>query len=83
MVETETNTIHPVAFIYQPVATPHQSFLPIGSEVPIAKKSSFPSGEAEGKKPYAFTIHPTVQFRELRAYAIRPYSLGGEAAAIQ
>ena len=30
------------------IATPHQSFLPIGSEVPIAKKSSFPSGEAKG-----------------------------------
>ena len=65
------------------IATPHQSRQNIGSEVPIAKKSSFPSGEAEGKKPYAFTIHPTVQFRELRADAIRPYSLGGEAAAIQ
>ena len=57
-------------------------FLSIGSEVPIAKKSSFPSGEAEGKKPYAFTIHPTAQFRGLRADSIRPYSLGGEAAAI-
>ena len=64
-------------------AIPHQSFLSIGSEVPIAKKSSFPSGEAEGKKPYAFTIHPTAQFRELRADSIRPYSSGGEAAAIQ
>ena len=30
------------------IAAPHQSFLPIGSEVPIAKKSSFPSGEAKG-----------------------------------
>ena len=59
------------------IAAPHQSFLSIGSEVPIAKKSSFPSGEAEGKKPYAFTIHPTVQFRELRADSIRPYSCGG------
>ena len=28
-------------------AVPHQSFLAIGSEVPIAKKSSFPPGEAE------------------------------------
>ena len=30
------------------IAAPHQSFLPIGSEVPIAKKSSFPPGEAKG-----------------------------------
>ena len=28
-------------------AIPHQSFLSIGSEVPIAKKSSFPPGEAK------------------------------------
>ena len=81
--KTRTYSIHPVAFIDQPFAAPHQSFLAIGSEVPIAKKSSFPSGEAEGKKPYAFTIHPTAQFRGLRADAIRPYSLGGEATAIQ
>ena len=81
--KTRTYSIHPVAFIDQPFAAPHQSFLAIGSEVPIAKKSSFPPGEAEGKKPYAFTIHPTAQFRGLRADSIRPYSLGGEAAAIQ
>ena len=29
-------------------AIPHQSFLSIGSEVPIDKKSSFPPGEAKG-----------------------------------
>ena len=29
-------------------AIPHQSFLTIGFEVPIAKKSSFPPGEAKG-----------------------------------
>ena len=29
-------------------AIPHQSFLSIGSEVPIVKKSSFPPGEAKG-----------------------------------
>ena len=83
MVKFGTYATHPAAFVNQPFAAPHQSFLAIGSEVPIAKKSSFPSGEAEGKKPYAFTIHPTAQFRELRADSIRPYSLGGEAAAIQ
>ena len=45
--ETEINTIHPAAFMNQPVATPHQAFLPIGSEVPLVKKSSFPPGEAK------------------------------------
>ena len=49
MVKTETNTIHPAAFMNQPVATPHQAFLPIGSEVPLVKKSSFPPGEAKGR----------------------------------
>ena len=50
MVKTETNTIHPAAFMNQPVATPHQAFLPIGSEVPLVKKSSFPPGEAKNSK---------------------------------
>ena len=49
MVKTWTNAIHIVAFVNQPVAAPHQSFLPIGSEVPIDKKSSFPPGEAKGR----------------------------------
>ena len=31
----------------QPVAAPHQDFLPIGSEVPLGKKASFPPGEAK------------------------------------
>ena len=31
----------------KPVAAPHQAFLPIGSEVPLVKKSSFPPGEAK------------------------------------
>ena len=35
-------------------ATPHQSFLSIGSEVPIAKKSSFPPGEAKGEETLRF-----------------------------
>ena len=35
--------------------------------ISLATLSSFPPGEAKGKKPYAFTIHPTVQFRGLRA----------------
>ena len=41
MEKTRTYSIHPAAFIYQAAAAPHQSFLSIGSEVPIAKKSSF------------------------------------------
>ena len=52
MVKIETNTTHPATFIYQPVAAPHQSFLPIGSEVPIAKKSSFPPGEAKNSETF-------------------------------
>ena len=49
MVETETYTIHLTAFIYQPVATPHQSRQNIGSEVPIFHRDSFPPGEAKGQ----------------------------------
>ena len=45
--KTETNAIYPAAFMNKPVASPHQSFLPIGSEVPLVKKSSFPPGEAK------------------------------------
>ena len=41
-------TIQPGYLKLLGVATPHQSFLPIGSEAPIAKKSSFPPGEAKG-----------------------------------
>ena len=64
-------------------AIPHQSFLSIGSEVPIDKKSSFPSGEAKGQKTYAFTTQRTAQFRELRADAIRPDSGVYKTAALQ
>ena len=48
--KTRTYAFHLVAFIYQPVAAPHQAFLPIGSEVPLVKKSSFPPGEAKNSK---------------------------------
>ena len=47
--KTETNTSHPAAFIYQPVAAPHQSRQNIGSEVPIFHRDSFPPGEAKGQ----------------------------------
>ena len=47
MEKAGTNAIHIVAFVNQPLAAPHQAFLPIGSEVPLAKKSSFPPGEAK------------------------------------
>ena len=45
--KTRTYAFYLVAFIYQPVAAPHQAFLPIGSEVPLVKKSIFPPGEAK------------------------------------
>ena len=64
--KTKTNAIHPVAFINQPLAAPHQSFLPIGSEVPLVKKSSFPPGEAKGEVAGAGTIQFTYLFREQR-----------------
>ena len=41
MVKTGTSATHPVAFLDQPFAAPHQS---AGSEVP---SDSFPPGEAE------------------------------------
>ena len=50
MEETEANAIHLGAFVDQPIAAPHQSFLPIGSEVPLVKKSSSPPGEAKNSK---------------------------------
>ena len=50
MEKTRTYATHPAAFIDQPVATPHQSFLSTGSEVPFDKKSSFPPGEAKNSK---------------------------------
>ena len=58
MVKTWTNAIHIVAFVNQPLATPHQAFLPIGSEVPLAKKSSFPPGEAKRRlrEPIPFNV---------------------------
>ena len=74
MVKPETNAIHPVAFINQPVAAPHQAFLPIGSEVPLVKKSSFPPGEAKGEVAGAGTIQFTYLFREQRG-AKSPYHL--------
>ena len=48
----------------KPVAAPHQAFLPIGSEVPLVKKSSFPPGEAKGEVAGACTIQCTHLFRE-------------------
>ena len=57
MAKTKTTTIHPAAFIDQPVATPHQSRQTIGSEVPIVHRDSFPPGEAKGCKPLACTLY--------------------------
>ena len=50
MEKTRTYATHPAAFVNQPVAAPHQAFLPIGSEVPLVKKSSFPPGEAKNSE---------------------------------
>ena len=41
-------------------AIPHQSFLTIGSEVPIVKKSSFPPGEAKGVVRIRPRFHKTI-----------------------
>ena len=72
--KTETNAIYPAAFMNKPVAAPHQAFLPIGSEVPLVKKSSFPPGEAKGEVAGAGTIQFTYLFREQRG-AKSPYHL--------
>ena len=71
--ETEINTIHPAAFMNQPVAAPHQAFLPIGSEVPLVKKSSFPRGKPRTQKFLAISIQPTALLRELREATSLPY----------
>ena len=57
MVQSGTYTSHPAAFLDQPFAAPHQSFLSTGSEVPLDKKSSFPPGEAKRCKPLACTLY--------------------------
>ena len=61
-VETKANAIHLTAYIYQPVATPHQAFLSTGSEVPFDKKSSFPPGEAKGAVAGAGSIQRSALF---------------------
>ena len=82
------NIRHSSSCIHSPtVRCPSSVFFGNGFRSADCQKIQLPlggsRGEAEGKKPYAFTIHPTAQFRGLRADSIRPYSLGGEAAAIQ
>ena len=47
-------------------AVPHQSFLSIGSEVPIDKKSSFPPGEAKGGL-YEFALAHSKRYSAYRA----------------
>ena len=81
------NICHSSSCIHSPtVRCPSSVFFGNGFRSADCQKIQLPlggsRGEAEGKKPYAFTIHPTAQFRGLRADSIRPYSLGGEAAAI-
>ena len=71
MEKTRTYATHPAAFVNQPVAAPHQAFLPIGSEVPLVKKSSFPPGEAKNSENHQILpfIEPLrcVSFGRLRA----------------
>ena len=74
MVKTETNAIHPATFMNQPVAAPHQAFLPIGSEVPLVKKSSFPPGEAKGRLRELIPFNVPICSRRERA-AKRLYHL--------
>ena len=56
------------------IATPHQSFLPIGSEVPLVKKSSFPPGEAKGRLRELIPFNVPICSRRERA-AKRLYHL--------
>ena len=74
MEETGTYTTHPTAFVNQPFAAPHQAFFPIGSEVPIGKKSSFPPGEAKNRNRKLVPFNGQLNFPTLRADTIRPYS---------
>ena len=75
MVETETNTIHPVAFIYQPVATPHQpryaQQLPPGG----SQGHFVPAGRLIGA-PYSWRGVP-----RQRAAKSRPYGCGKNRGA--
>jgi len=64
MEKAGTNAIHIVAFVNQPLATPHQAFLPIGSEVPLAKKSNFPPGGSQGEVAGTDSIQHTYLFQE-------------------
>ena len=72
MVKTETNSIHLTAFIYQPVAAPHQAFLSISSEVPLVKKSSFPRGKPRTQKLFDNAIQRSTQLRKLRVAKLAP-----------
>ena len=56
------------------IAAPHQSFLPIGSEVPLVKKSSFPPGEAKGRLRELIPFNVPICSRRERA-AKRLYHL--------
>ena len=59
-------------------AVPHQSFLAIGSEVPIAKKSSFPPGEAKGGL-YEFAL---VHSKWYSAYRRKPLRRDAPSSAL-
>ena len=76
MVEAETYTIHLTAFIYQPVATPHQSRQNIGSEMPIFHRDSFPPGEAKGV--LTFSVYALIG-----ADRIRPSGKAAEGRVVE
>ena len=73
MVQSGTYIAHPAAFLDQPFAAPHQSFLSTGSEVPFDKKSSFPPGEAKNSE--TFGIYHSLK----RSVS---WVLGGKAARV-
>ena len=64
------------------IATPHQSFLISGSEVPLIKKSSFPPGEAKNRNRELSPFTAPLSSMRGRADSIRPYGSSGEPAAI-
>ena len=89
MEKTRTYAIHPAAFKNQPVAAPHQSFLPIGSEAPIVKKSSFPPGEAKGEvagagSPNGLTEGVSCVFLQYsHIYVAHPLSLASLSSSLR
>ena len=71
MVKTEANTIHPAAFVNQPVAAPHQprfaqQLPPGGSQVALRASGSPSWRPLQTQKFLACTIQQGALLRELR-----------------